>query len=110
MNKKLSWQPLLVAALAAIASVPTSCGNQPPVKCTASANPGAARFKLTTMTGDCSMTPLVQAKGEVVGVQTYVPPMADNPDYYHQPNSVALQSEGVSLLVANGAQVMPPVV
>ncbi len=110
MNKKLSWQPLLVAALAAIASVPTSCGNQPPVKCTASANPGAARFTLTTMSGDCAMTPLVMNKGEVVGVQTYVPPMADNPDYYHQPNSVAFQSEEASLLVANGASVTPPVV
>jgi hypothetical protein len=94
----------------AIAAMAASCGEQPPVKCTASANPGAARFKLTTMSGDCSMTPLVMNAGEVVGVQTYVPSMGDNPDYYTMPNSVALQSEEASLLAANGASVDPPVV
>jgi hypothetical protein len=109
VSKQRFWQPaLLFAAAAAIASVPTSCGNEPPVKCTASANPGAARFTLTTMSGDCSNTPLVMNKGEVVGVQTYVPSVSD-PNSYNEPNSVALQSEEASILAANGASVMPPV-
>jgi hypothetical protein len=110
VKKQHFWQPsLLVALWAAIAAVPTSCGDQPPVKCTASANPGAARFKVTTMSGDCSMTPLVMNAGEVVGVQTYVPPVND-PNAYTLPNSVALQGEESSLLAANGESVDPPVV
>jgi hypothetical protein len=100
---------ILLLAGASLATFAASCGEQPPVKCTASANPGAARFKLTTMSGDCSMTPLVENKGEVVGVQTYVPPVSD-PNSYNLPNSVALQSEEASLLAANGESVMPPVV
>ncbi len=109
VNDNRLAQPIFVLAiLAAIARVAASCADQPPVKCTASSNPGAARFKVVSSTGDCSMVPLVQNNGEVVGVQTFVPPVSD-PNTYTLPNSVALQSEEMSLLAANGESVMPPV-
>jgi len=108
-HKRFVLPSLLFAMLAAFASTAASCADQPPVKCTASASPGAARFKLVSSTGDCTMVPLVQNNGEVVGVQTFVPPVSD-PDAYALPNSVALQSEEASLLAANGESVDPPVV
>jgi len=109
-DKRFALPAFGVAILAAaLAAMPASCASQPPVKCTASANPGAARYMLASMTGDCSMVPLVQNNGEVVGVQTFVPPVSD-PNTYTLPNSVGLQSEEMSLLEANGESVMPPVV
>jgi hypothetical protein len=98
---------LVLATLGAMTTMASSCASQPPVKCTASANPGAARFAVVTSNG-CMGVPLVDNKGEVVGVQTFVPSVSD-PNAYNLPNSVALQSEEASILAANGQAVMPPV-
>jgi hypothetical protein len=105
---RFALSSLAFVALAAAAATASSCADQPPVKCTASANPGAARFMVVSSTG-CMGVPLVDNKGEVVGVQTFVPSVSD-PNSYNLPNSVALQSEEASKLAANGNSVMPPVV
>jgi hypothetical protein len=108
-NKRLLQPTLALALIAGFAYAATSCGAEPPVKCTATANPGATRYTLVgTPTGDCSMDPVVQAHGEVVGVQTFVPPVSD-PNTYTLPNSVALQPEVASNYVAAGLAVDPPV-
>jgi hypothetical protein len=88
--------------------VAPGCAAEPKVKCTASSGPAAVRYRMVSMVGDCSM--IANAAGETLGLQTYVPPGVTDPDSYNTPNAIAIQSENVGLLLANGESVMPPVV
>jgi len=107
-DKRLVPPTPAVAAIVALACTALACGAEPPVKCTASANPGASRYTLVTSAGDCSGATPFNNKGEVVGVQTYVVSVSD-PNTYQAPASVAFQSEEASTLAANGEAVDPPV-
>ena len=101
---------LLIASALVVVGAASSpgCAAQPEVKCAATSGPAAVRYKMVSSTGDCSM--LANQGGEVLGIQTYVPPGVTDPDSYNMPNAIAIQSENVGVLVENGESVTPPMV